>query len=421
MGSTTRRVRRGFRTELDPNAAQSRAFVLHAGVARWAYNWGLRRKIDVFNDVGQAPNAMHLHKELNALKRSTHPWLRDVSKCAPQEALRDLDWAVRAFGRGRRLGKQPGFPHFKSKKRGLGSFRFSQGIRIEQRRIRLPRIGWVRLKERGYLPTAGAHILSATVSERAGRWFVSVHAEVDVEPRENRGPTIGLDVGIAHLAATSDGAYLTNPRTLARYLRRLRRAQRMFERTVSGGTNRAKRARRVAKVHLRITNIRRDHIHKFTTMLTRTKSEIVVEDLNVAGLDRNRHLSRAVHDAALGEILRQLKYKAEWYGTRLTIAPRFYPSSRRCSCCGHLRDIAIGERTYHCDECGCTFERDFNAARNLLVLAVSSTDTENACRGDIRPAQARPSPMKQESGKPEERPWRNGTLATIRNDQRGLP
>src|SRR5215469_7804836 len=205
-------VTRGYKTELDLNNAQITACLKHAGAARFAYNWGLSRYEVEYKAGRKTPNAAYLHKELNALKQTDLPWMYEVSKCAPQEALRDLEKAFKHFFRRVALKKQGkwkgkyGYPKLKSKKKGIGSFRLTGHIHIEEGHIQLPRLGRLRLKEKGYLPTSGIKILSATVSEQAGRWFVSVQVEEEQpDPSLALGHTVGIDLGIKSLATCSDG------------------------------------------------------------------------------------------------------------------------------------------------------------------------------------------------------------------------
>ncbi|BCL83612.1 InsQ and HTH_OrfB_IS605 domain-containing protein [Ktedonobacteria bacterium brp13] len=177
------RLTRGYKTEVDLNNVQKTACLQHAGAARWAYNWGLRRYQEEREGGRKTPSAISLHKELNALKQTDVPWMYDVSKCAPQESLRDLEKAFKNFWKRCHLKKQgkwrgkPGFPRFKSKKHGIGSFRLTGAIHVGKSWVQLPRLGKLRLKEPGYLPTWGVKILSATVSEQAGRWYISLQVE----------------------------------------------------------------------------------------------------------------------------------------------------------------------------------------------------------------------------------------------------
>jgi putative transposase len=196
-------IKRAYKTELKPNNVQRTALLKHAGAARFAYNWGLTRKMEEYQKTGKSPNAIELHRQLNALKRTEFPWMYQVSKCAPQEALRDLERAFKNFFEG-----QAGYPQFQSRKHGTNSFRLTGSIKVFQDSIQLPRIGRFRLKEKGYLPTEGVHILSVTVSEKAGRWFVSLLVEEEIQVPANSSPVVGVDVGVSKLATLSDGTII---------------------------------------------------------------------------------------------------------------------------------------------------------------------------------------------------------------------
>jgi len=380
------KIIRGYKTELDLNHAQITACKRHAGAARYAYNWGLRRKQEVYRATGRSISAIDLHKELNALKQTELPWMYEVSKCAPQEALRDLDRAFTHFFRRVRLKKMGqwhgslGYPQFKSKKKGIGSFRLTGAIHVLENAVQLPRLGRLRLKERGYLPTCGVKIFSATVSERAGRWFVSLQVEQEVaEPQPATGNPIGVDLGIKALAACSDGRPpIENPKALRTHLKKLRRACRRLSRRVKGSKNRAKARQLLARQHYRIANIRQDALHKATSSITaKTKPDgerphvVVLEDLNVRGMLKNRRLARAISDVGMGEFRRQMAYKTEWSGEIVLIADQWYPSTKRCSGCGHVKEtMTLAERVYVCEQEGCrlVMDRDLNAARNLARL-----------------------------------------------------
>ncbi len=222
-------------------------------------------------------------------------------------------------------------------------------------------------------------MLSATVSERAGRWFVSVAVEEEIQVPENDGAVAGVDLGVTRMATVSDGTVFENPKALNRHERRLKRLQGSVSRKQKGSNNRAKAKLRLARLHLRIANVRRDAAHKATSWLARTKSAIVVEDLNVQGIHKNHHMAKSMSDAGMGEFRRQLEYKTLWYGSRLIVADRFYASTKTCSACGHAQSIALSERTYRCPACGLEIDRDLNAALNLEKVAASSAETINAC------------------------------------------
>lgn len=368
-------VLRAFKTELDPTFRQTQELLQHAGCARFAYNWGLRKKIDAYKATGKSPTAIDLHRELNALKKvpvedGGFPWMYCSSKCAPQEALRNLDSAFKSFFRRCKSGaKRKGFPRFKARHRGVGSFRLTGTIRASESGVQLPSLGELRLKEHGYLPVDNVKVLSATISESAGRWFVSLQVEQEIVATAPKSVNIvGVDVGIRHLAVTSDGAVFDNPLALVKAQRTLRVRQKSVSRKVKGSANRRKAVARVAEVHRRVANIRKDAIHKMTTAITKQASIIVVEDLNVSGLLKNRCLARALSDASLSEIHRQLAYKSKWNGVEFIKADRFYPSSKLCSGCGVKKDsMPLSERMYCCEACGLEIDRDLNAAINLKM------------------------------------------------------
>jgi putative transposase len=368
-------ILRAFKTELDLNNAQKTACVRHAGAARFAYNWGLERKIKAFRARERIPTAFDLHRELNALKKSELSWMYEVSKCAPQEALRNLDRAFEDFFRRvqqKRAGKniKVGFPRFKSKKNGVSSFRLTGVIHVFEKAIQLPRLGILRLKEPGYLPTTGIHIFSAAVSEKAGRWFVSLQVEMNIpDPDPHGRPCAGVDLGINRMAQVSDGQFFENPRALKRNLSKLKHHQRVVSRRQKGSSNYKKSVKKLEKVHFRVTNIRKDALHKATTALAKTKSAIVLENLNVSGMVKNHHLAQAVADVGFFEFRRQITYKGDWYGCQILLADRYYPSTKRCSQCGNEKvSMNLNERSYRCSYCGLVIDRDLNAAINLEQL-----------------------------------------------------
>jgi putative transposase len=381
-----------YKTELDLNHVQRTACLRHAGAARWAYNWGLARKLEAYRNGEKVPTAIDLHRQLNVLKKGELSWMYEVSKCAPQEALRNLDQAYAHFFRrlkDKKAGKkvQAGFPKFKSKKNGVGGFRLTGAIHIYENAIQLPRLGRLRLKEHGYLPVEGVHILSASVSERAGHWFVSVQVEKEIpDPQASYRPVVGVDLGILALATFSDGTRIENPRALKSSLRRLKRMQRVVSRRQKGSANRGKAVRQLARAHLRVANVRKNALHQVTSLLARTKSAVVLEDLNVSGMVQNHHLAQAILDAGFSEFRRQMIYKGQWYGCQVILADPFFPSSKRCSQCGHVQaTLELGTRVYICEHCGLMIDRDLNAAINLEQLTTGSSPERYACGESVSP------------------------------------
>ncbi|NEP90565.1 MAG: IS200/IS605 family element transposase accessory protein TnpB [Okeania sp. SIO2C2] len=350
---------KSFKTKLKLNNQQKTIVAKHAGVARHAYNWGLATCIKEYEETQKRPSAITLHKRLVAEVKSINPWYYEVSKCAPQQALRDLE---RAFKNFLTIPKR-GFPKFK-KKGGKDSFYLEGSIKIlKGNYIKLPRIGIVKTYE--ILPSV--LIKNVTISKRAGNWYISF--KYDLEPAPNspvkKRAVIGVDVGINTLATCSDGTTYANVKAYRQAKKRLVRHQGAVSKKVIGSKNRIKAVKRLAKAHKKVANIRADTLHKITTWLAKNHSTIVIEDLNVSGMLKNHQLASAIADCGFYEFKRQLTYKCEWYGSELVIADRFYPSSQICSHCGHQQKMSLSMRTYECGHCGFTADRDFNAAVNL--------------------------------------------------------
>jgi putative transposase len=363
---------RSYKTELDPTTGQIALLCKHVGVARFVYNWALERRIKEYKETGKTSSEYEQHKQLNALKKTEFPWMYETSKSAAQHALKNLDAAYKNFFRNLKQGKNPGFPKFKSKKTSGESFFLEYPIRVFENKIQLPRIGKVRLKEKNYIPTSGVKIISATVSKRAGRWFVSVQMEQEMPELKATGEVLGIDLGVKTLAVLSDGRTFQNHKALQKYSKKLSRLQREVSRKVKGSNNREKAKQKVAKLHYKISNIRNDSIHKMTSeILAITKpeqerpSKIVIEDLNVTGMMKNRKLAKALSNVSFSEVRRQLDYKCKWYGVELVIVDRFFPSSKTCSCCGVVNEgLSLNDREWTC-VCGAVHDRDLNAAINL--------------------------------------------------------
>jgi putative transposase len=371
------RVNQAFRFELSPNEGQRKALAQHIGAARFAYNWGLSLCQKALEEGSRLPSAAELHREWNRWKRENAPWWTEVSKCAPQEAFRDLEKALKNWRKGKSR-----FPRFKRKKLAPDNgARFTGAIKVFSRHIQLPRIGRVRSKEPTdkllkLLEERKARILSATLSREANRFYVSLTCEVerpDPKPKEvkREDDVVGIDLGLSSFAVLSDGTRIEAPKPLAKKLRLLKRRSKQLSRKQKGSNNSKKAALRLARLHRKVKNLRRDFLHKQTTWLARTKPVIVVEDLNVRGLSRS-WLSRSVADVGWGTFLRMLEYKAKWYGATLIVAPRSFPSTRLCSRCGHLhKRIPLSQRVFRCTACGLQIDRDLNAALNLKAYGLA--------------------------------------------------
>lgn len=363
-------INKAYKVELKPNNRQRTLLAQSAGCARFAYNWGLAQRIELYKNEKKSITAINQHKELCKIKKEQFPWMYNVSKCAPQEALRNLDTAFKNFFRRIKQGQKPGFPKFKAKHRSKDSFKITTGsIYVTNSYITLPKIpGTIRLKERGYISVENVKYNSFTVSKDADKWFLSVQCVIEIPdpclpPSAN---VIGVDLGIKFLATVSDGTVYSNPKSYNKLERKLNRLQRERCRRIKGSKNRLKTIKKLQKVHYKIKNIRKGCIHKMTSNLVRTKPYlIVIEDLSVNNMLKNHKLAKSLADASFGEIRRQLEYKAEWYGSEILVADRFYPSSKMCSSCGLIKeDLILSDRIYKC-ECGLIIDRDLNASLSL--------------------------------------------------------
>jgi IS605 OrfB family transposase len=383
-------VTQAYRFALDPTPAQRRALASHCGAARVAHNWGLalvKTRLDQRRtDPGvQVPwTVPELRREWNRVKDEVAPWWAENSKEAYSSGLDGLARALRNWSDSRgggRKGRPVGFPQFKKKGRCRDACRFTTGaikVLADRKHVQLPRIGVLKTHEstrklaRG-LEQGTARVLSATISRTADRWFVSFTVEVErqIPVTNGKTTTIGVDVGIRHLAVLSTGEPpIPNPRALEQSARRLRRLNRGLARRRPASRRRKLARRRLARAHARAANLRRDALHKLTTTLAKEHATVVMEHLNVAGMVRNRRIARALADTGLAELRRMLAYKTTWYGSRLVVADRFYPSSKTCSACGWVKaKLTLAERTFTCEVCGMRIDRDLNAARNLAKLA----------------------------------------------------
>ena len=348
---------KSIKTKLKVNNQQKTRLAQHAGVARHAYNWGLATCICEYEKTKKRPSAITLHKRLVAEVKSQNPWYYEVSKCAPQQALRDLERAFKNF----LTMKERGFPKFK-KKGKKDSLYLEGSIKILQGNyIKLPRIGIVKTYE--ILPSVP--VKNVRISKRANNWYISFKYDDQPTVTAKERDVIGVDVGINTLATCSDGTTYANVKAYKQAKKRLTRYQRRVNKKQPGSKNRAKAVKRLAKAHKKVADIRADALHKLTTWLAKNHSTIVIEDLNVSGMLKNHKLASAIADCGFYEFKRQLTYKCGWYGSQIVMADRFYPSSQICSHCGHQQKMPLSVRLYECENCGFKADRDLNAAVNL--------------------------------------------------------
>ncbi|MFM5986631.1 MAG: RNA-guided endonuclease InsQ/TnpB family protein, partial [Sphaerospermopsis kisseleviana] len=319
----------GFKTQLKVNKQQRILLAQHAGVARHAWNQGLAlcQQVLLHNKLNpqdkiKFPTAIDLHKWLVAAIKSTHPWYYEVSKCAPQYALRYLSDAFKSF-----FKKSKGLPKLK-KKGKHDSFTLDGVIKIDYRKVKVPVIGWIKTYE--ILPT-GYKPKSVTISKQADKWFISWKIEIETTQTQKNQEFVGVDLGINHLAILSTGEVFDGVKSYKKYEKKLARMQYLNRHKKVGSNNYRKAQIKIARLHQKIANIRKDTLHKITTCISKNHAVIGIEDLNVSGMLANGKLSKAIADMGFYQFRRQLEYKTQLYGSKLVIVDRYYPSSKTCS------------------------------------------------------------------------------------------
>ena len=361
----------GYKFRIYPNRTQEKLINRTLGCARFVFNHFLAVRRDEWKANHNSLTYVKTSKLLTDLKkREETAWLSEVDSMALQESLRNLDRAFQNF-----FAKRARYPRFKSKHSHSQSYRTrnqTNGIRIIEKRIKLPKIGLVRIKQSRDFD---GRILSATVSRAAsGKYYVSLCVEAEKESLlcANNGKQIGIDVGLKVFYSDSNGDTVENPHPLKKIQRKLRREQRRLSRKMPKSVNRERARVRVARVHERIANIRRDFLHKISTRLARENQTVAVEHLNIKGMLRNHKLAKSISDVSWSEFFRQLSYKTERHGGELLKVDTFYPSSQTCSVCGYQNPLTkdLSVREWDCPACGSHHDRDVNAAKNILRKAL---------------------------------------------------
>jgi putative transposase len=389
----TTHVKRAFKYRFYPTDTQTAELSRTFGCVRKVYNLALAARTEAWTRQERV-NYNQTSAMLTAWKKTEElAYLNDVSSVPLQQALRHLQTAFTNF-----FGKRSKYPRFKSRKKSRKSaeyttsaFRFRDGKLTLAKMAEPLDIVWSCPLPEGASPS------TVTVSQdAAGRWYVSMLVEdPSVQPLPATDAAVGIDVGLDRLLTLSTGEKVSSPRHERRDRARLAKAQRELARKAKGdGANRRKARRKVAKVYARITDRRRDHLHKLTTRLVRENQTIVIEDLAVRNMVKNGSLARAISDAAWADFRSMLEYKADWYGREVIAIDRWFPSSKLCSVCGALQDkMPLHVRTWTCD-CGTTHDRDVNAAKNILAVGL----TASVCGAGVRPQRRTPggqSAMKQ--------------------------
>ena len=387
-------VKRAYRYRFYPTPAQAQELARTFGCARKVWNLALDARTTAWYQRQQRVGYVQTSALLTEWKRSEDlAFLNEVSSVPLQQALRHLQGAFAAF-----WDKRARYPKFKSRKKSRASAEYTRSaFRYRDGHLWLAKmdapldIRWSRPLPEGAEPS------TVTVSrDAAGRWFVSLLCECPISPLPPSGTTAGIDAGLTSLITLSTGEKITSPRHERRDRARLALAQRRLSRKTKGSENRAKARVKVARVHARITDRRRDYLHKLSTRLVRDNQTVVIEDLNVAGMLRNHSLARAISGAAWSDLRGMLEYKCDWYGRDLIVADRWFPSSKTCSDCGHqIGALPLSIREWVCPACGVRHDRDINAARNIRAAGLAV----QACGDGVRPQ--RSTPGGQSSAKQE--------------------
>lgn len=366
---------------------------MFAGAARFVYNWSIDTMKLYYRERMKTPSFYELRREWNKDKCDVAPWFNQVSKWIPENAIRNCYIAFENFWGGR-----TGFPRYKKRSKCKKSFKLGDNgcniLRIENERyINLPSIGKVKTKHStekllSRIAQCKCKIYNVTIKEKAPyRWFAVFSVENDRSDLKQKYQApdnylCGIDLGLNHFAILDDGTKIDNPRIERNNHRKTRKLQKSFSRKQKGSNNREKARKKLARQYFKIANKRKDFSHKLTTELTRTKSIICVEDLSTKNMLKQKHFARSIQDASWSEFIKQLEYKTEWYGSHL-IKVNPYHTTKKCSNCGTVKDMALSQRTYDCDSCDLVLDRDVNAAKNILAGGLS--ESQNACGESISP------------------------------------
>jgi putative transposase len=377
------KVKRAYRYRFYPTPEQAQNLACTFGCVRFIYNWALCKRKRAYFEQGVKLSTKDLSAAITALKKEEGTaWLKEVSSVPLQQALRHLDTAYQNFFEGRAA-----YPTFKKKHHEQSATYTDNAFTLKGGKLTLAKhtepldIVWSRPLPEGAKPSR------VTVSkDRSGRYFVSMLLEEEIAPLPQSSQQVGLDVGLKSMVFLSTGEAIDNPKYYAKDEQKLARAQRKQAKKKKGSKNHEKARRKVARLHARIADKRRDYQHKLSTRIIRENQTVCVESLAVKNMLKNHCLAKAISDVGWGEFTRQLEYKAKWYGRTFIKIDRFYPSSKTCSACGYILEaLTLDVREWACPSCGVCHDRDINAACNILAVGL----TASVCGGRVRPVDSK--------------------------------
>ena len=365
-------IKSAYRFRCYPTPEQEQILARTFGCARFAYNYMLRLRTDAWFQRQERIGYHETSAALTALKKQPgFVWLNEVSSVPVQQALRHLQAAFGNF-----FAKRAKYPSFKRKDGPQSAEYTTSAFKWDGKALKLAKMDApLDIRFSRTIPCA-AKVTTVTVSkDAAGRYFVSMLCDDTVSAKPDAAGKVGIDLGLTHFAILSSGEKIAAPNTFRKHEAKLAKLQRRLAKKQKGSARRAKAKRKVARLHAKVADARKDFLHKLSTRLINENQVIAIESLAVSNMQKNRCLAKSISDASWSEFVRQLEYKAQWYGRTLIGIDRWYPSSKRCSDCGHtVSKLPLSVREWVCPECGTIHDRDINAARNVLAagLAVSA-------------------------------------------------
>jgi putative transposase len=388
------RQKKAYRYRFYPSAEQKRILAQTFGCCRYVYNWALRERTDAYYQhaerlyyEGTAQRLVFLKKQEETL------WLNEVSSVVLQQSLRHLDKAFRNFFEGR-----ADYPTFKKKRHQQAATYASNAFTWDGQNLTLAKMDTpLAITCHRPLPDRAKPSSVTVTKDEADRYFVSIFVEEDIKPLKVTPKMVGLDLGLKSMVITSDGHSYGNPKFFAKDEKKLAKAQRRHAKKQNGSKNRNKARLKIARIHKKIADRRRDYQHQLSTRIIRENQVVCVESLQVKNMVKNHSLAKSISDVGWSEFTRQLEYKAKWYGRTLVKLDKWYPSSKRCFDCGHILDsLSLDVREWICPECGIHHDRDINAAQNILAAGLAVA----ACGEAVRPGAVKTKPgMPQRSRK----------------------